>query len=508
MPTGTINIYLASSFLSTASGSKDVRIDFPVWRADNLGEGILPVYYTVTSGVISTQSFEADVEFQDITSSGFINTINELAIGTLTSGLGLDCINIYSMPVTSSGLTKKEDIRNTYTANYNKIVAFKTYVTQFLSGRAYPYFTSTSLRYYTKDKADITKDYVSNYSAPSGINLTKDVLNFSYFPESLKTDGVTNAFMDSFFAGYVLNHSPFQVICGRYSVVSGSQFDVEVASGHVKHVGFQSIIGLTTSDLLSDFDVHAGVVVSGVVDFELETIDGRIAFYDFDLYAGVSGIRHGYTLDIDLLSLKISDLSITEGTYINANGTLCVDVTDDVCNVVTSGCHFVLDGTVVSGIFTPITDGYRMCYNPVDNFVSVMGAVEFQAVAQNEMGVILTKSFYLTSGYSVEYDNVGQDYGWGNKVIIRMSAENFASCPGIGTFAYETESVFKESRDLPTIINGLPLLWNSDLPAAIYPNSTAFFYGKIIKVEVRAKDYSGNEMEPFIFEFKIENKPN
>jgi hypothetical protein len=29
-----------------------------------------------------------------------------------------------------------------------------------------------------------------------------------------------------------------------------------------------------------------------------------------------------------------------------------------------------------------------------------------------------------------------------------------------------------------------------------------------MKVEIRAKDYAGNEMEPFIFEFRIEDKPN
>lgn len=507
MPTGTINIYLASSFLSTASGSKDVRVDFPVLHADNIGEGILPVYYTVSAGVNSTLESQIDATFSGATISGFTSTANELFIGTLTSGLGLNYIASYSIPVTSSGLTQKIDTPASYFAKYTTGPGFSSTKVQFLSGKEYRYFTSTLLAYYTKGKSDTSKDYVTNYTSNSGINTYKDALVFSTLSGSLITGGVVNAFVDSFFAGYVFNYSPFQVICGVSGTKFGSDFDIITISGHVIPTPFQVITGLEANDLIASFDLYAGVDIKTPVDFDLETIDGRIAYYDFELYVGVSGVQ-GYSFDVDLLSLKISDLSIVEGEYTNADGTLCVDITDDIFNIVVSGCHFVLDGTVVSGIFTPITDGYRMCYDPIDDFASVLGAVEFQVVAQNENGDILTKSFYLTSGYSVEYDNVDQDYGWGNKVIIRMSAENFASCQAIGTFAYEVETVFKESRDLSAIINGLPELWNSDLSAAIYPNSTAYFYGKVMKVEIRAKDYAGNEMEPFIFEFRIEDKPN
>ena len=148
-----------------------------------------------------------------------------------------------------------------------------------------------------------------------------------------------------------------------------------------------------------------------------------------------------------------------------------------------------------------------MCYGADDFFASVLSATEFKVMARNNNGNVNWKSFYLTTGYNVEYDNIGQDYGHGNKVIIRMSAENFASCPAVGVFAYETEVVANESRDLQASIFAKPQLFTSNLRAGIYPNSTAYFYGKVIKVEVRAKDYAGNEMEPFIFEFRIEDKP-
>jgi hypothetical protein len=448
MPTGTINIYIDNSFLSTVSGATNVKIDYPVLQADNLGEGISPIFYTVSAGISGTQNIETNLTISSsgTTTSGFTSTDQEFILSTLTSGIGFTCLVDYSFPITSSGLSKNIDFSNAYFTGYFKSPGFQTYKTQFLAGRSYPYFTSTSLRYLVSSKVDTDSNLVSNYTSPEELFNYKDTLIFSTFSGSLITGGGVNAFADVFFAGYVFNTEPFQVICGLRRATLGSTFDAELVSGHVKHEWFQVITGIESNSLISDFDLYAGAATSGIVNFDLETIDGRIAFLDFDLYSGVSGVN-GYTFDVDLLSIKISDLSIDDGEYVNATGTLCVDVTDDIYNIVTGGCYFIIDGTIVSGTFTPITDGYRMCYNPVDDFASVLGVVEFQAVAENDNGDILTKSFYLTSGYSVEYDNIDQDYGWGNKITIRMSAENFASCPAVGVFAYEVESVFKESRD-------------------------------------------------------------
>jgi hypothetical protein len=511
MPAGTIDIYIHSSFATTVSGispgAQDVKIDYPVLRADSLGEGNIPTYYTVVAGISGTQSIDTlFTVFSGTTGSGFTSTAHESTFKTISSGVLPTCLVDYAIPVTSSGLTRYIDTVNYYNTGQYKIPGFQTTKYEYVSGRSYAYFTSTLLNFRVANRIDTSYDYDSNYTSPSGNFEVIDIKTYSTFSGSLITGGGINAFIDSFFAGYVFHHSPFQIICGLHGNSFGSDFEVENISGHILPVPIQITTGLEDYGLVSDVDVYAGIVNEPEVDFDVETVDGRIAYLDFELFSGVSGTNN-LRFDVDLLSLKISDLSLDEGEYINADGTLCVDVTDDIYSVVTNGSYFIIDGTVVSGVFTPITDGYRMCYNPVDDFASVVGAVEFQAVAMNDNGDILTKSFYLTSGYSVEYDNVDQDYGQGNKIVIRMAAENFASCPAVGTFAYEVDTVPKESRNLPSIINGLPELWHSDLPAAIYPNSTAFFYEKVMKVEIRAKDYAGNEMEPFIFEFKIEDKP-
>jgi len=51
-------------------------------------------------------------------------------------------------------------------------------------------------------------------------------------------------------------------------------------------------------------------------------------------------------------------------------------------------------------------------------------------------------------------------------------------------------------------------LSESDLSASIIPQTdTIFFYGKVFTVEIRAKDFAGNKMTPYTFEFRIEDEP-
>jgi hypothetical protein len=149
-----------------------------------------------------------------------------------------------------------------------------------------------------------------------------------------------------------------------------------------------------------------------------------------------------------------------------------------------------------------------MCYDPIDNFASILGATTLTVHAQNDNGDILERDFYVTSGYLVEYNNEVQDYGFGNTVVVRMTAENFASCPLTNTDAYWFTTVQKVTKDLTATIVGIP--WGEfDLGASIVPQTdTIYFYGKVFTVEIRAKDFAGNEMTPYIFEFQIEDKPD
>ena len=194
---------------------------------------------------------------------------------------------------------------------------------------------------------------------------------------------------------------------------------------------------------------------------------------------------------------------------------------NDVYNVLTSAsgitcsgtCCLKVDGTAVPVTFSGITDGYRMFYNPADDFSSITGNTEFLVRGENSNGDVLERSYYLVSGYLEDYDNIerlGFDYGYETQVLVRMSAEDWATCPTFSADAYWFETEGLKERDLGASITGeLPDIVSTqeDLTASIYPQSLAYFYGKTFRVVLRCSDFAGNVMEPYEFEFKIEDAP-
>ena len=119
---------------------------------------------------------------------------------------------------------------------------------------------------------------------------------------------------------------------------------------------------------------------------------------------------------------------------------------------------------------------------------------------------------YLNYGYSVNYPNNrfnGINLGHNNDIIVRVEAENLASCPLKSGYSYLFSTQDYPNSNLSASITGIrniDLIY-SNLGAKIYPLSTAFFYDKIFTVRVEATDYAGNSMEPLEFTFKIESKP-
>jgi hypothetical protein len=212
------------------------------------------------------------------------------------------------------------------------------------------------------------------------------------------------------------------------------------------------------------------------------------------------------------VTLSISDLSIQEGDYIPTTGSVYVDLVDFSHNITISGSCFKVNNVTVSGSFSPIIDGYRMTYDPQDDFEEFIGETKFTARAQNDNGNIAEKDFYLTFGYLIEYDNSkadGIDLGYGEKVLIRVAAENIATCPTENAYAYWILPVENVPKDLTATITGVPKfppLSETYLSASIYPQSTAFGYGKEFTIVLTAKDHSENEMTPYVMKFKVEDK--
>jgi hypothetical protein len=314
-------------------------------------------------------------------------------------------------------------------------------------------------------------------------------------------------------AGYPMEFHPFKyafrfhALTGDEGDSQGAEWESTVISGSILDMSIDLYSTVTASGYYNT-ESNCGLVDLVSYAGEAQTVSGTMGYLDGNVLC-VQTTMSGYGFDVDLLSLKISNFSLDIGEYSAASGTVCVDITDDIYNVVTSGTYFIIGETVTSGglSFTPITDGYTMCYNSPTDFDSLLGATTVTVHAFNDNGDILEQDFYLTSGYIVEYNNRQQDYGFNSTVVVAGTAENLASCPATGADAYYFKSVPALGKDLGASIVGIPFK-ERDLSAVITPTTdTIYFYGKIMRIEIRAKDFAGNVMAPFTFEFKIEDEP-
>jgi len=154
-----------------------------------------------------------------------------------------------------------------------------------------------------------------------------------------------------------------------------------------------------------------------------------------------------------------------------------------------------------------VASGYRMFFDsPTDFFADE--PVEIVAHGANIIGDVIEQTYYLLYGYNLIYDTPPEVvWGWGDQIIVWATAKNKASCPTQSTDAWWFEIRPPEHADLGATI--VPTGY-ANLPATIYPQlqPNTFFYGANVKVIVRAKDEAGNEMEPFVLNFTIEDNPN
>ena len=94
-------------------------------------------------------------------------------------------------------------------------------------------------------------------------------------------------------------------------------------------------------------------------------------------------------------------------------------------------------------------------------------------------------------------------FEYDESVDVRISAENIVSCPRTTTYAYLFETRHLDNRELSASITAVD---NSVyLSASITADSNVFLYNKVFNIVVEAKDFSGNEMEPFTVKFKIKD---
>lgn len=203
------------------------------------------------------------------------------------------------------------------------------------------------------------------------------------------------------------------------------------------------------------------------------------------------------------MSISIDNFFIGLEEWVQVTGLLSffADVVDIDYGISTSGTYFVYNGSVVSTTYSGISGGYRVSYDPP----TPSGSVYLTLHVENNNSDILEQDYRLLFGYNVKFEEY-IDWGANNGVLIWAKASNTAFCPNVEGYASYFQTKDLASRDLNASIMAVGYV---DLNATVFPQNTFFFYGRTFTVTISGiKDYSNNEMEPFVFNFTIEDPTN
>lgn len=204
------------------------------------------------------------------------------------------------------------------------------------------------------------------------------------------------------------------------------------------------------------------------------------------------------------MSISIDNFSVGIDEWITVSGStiFTVDVIDLDNLILDSETYFIHNGSSVPTDLYEIDNGYR-AYYVADSVVS-SGTITITIHAENNIGESVEKSYYLLYGYHVEFNEL-VDWGARTTVVTTVTASNLAFCPNT-----VSESVFFETRDLESHDLGAYIspIESVDVGAVLHTQSTAFYYGQTYKVTITGiKDFNGNVMPEYVFEFTIDN-PN
>ena len=214
------------------------------------------------------------------------------------------------------------------------------------------------------------------------------------------------------------------------------------------------------------------------------------------------------TVDND--SIVISNFFISDvgsSLLILPDTEITVDITDSIYGIDISGSKLFINGQEVSFSSTSITNGYILSVNAstlLDQVDFVHVKVRAQNLRDSECPVYKEQDFKLSFGYKVtvlpeKYYKYNEDV---YQLLIANSIDRNPSTLS-EPIVFTTHPI--STKELGAFIDTRRR--TKDLGGYIAPIGPRFYYNKTITVRVEAKDLDGNEMAPFEFTYKIENKP-
>lgn len=395
---------------------------------------------------------------------------------------------------------------------------FKTFITQYTAAREFLLYNNIPTTLVLLSSGGDTLDFVGNYTNYTGYN------DF-YFNPLPSWDGSIDieTFYTSFsgavigwdsevdisFAGWVPYNTYLDAFCSE-NFFNSIMYDTFLTPGGKDGV-LLDCFASSPDMVFYPLDLYCSVTAHVLTHTHILLISGSKYGVGTDLYSSYDNRFMWTSVDVDIFPIYFDNFSLNVGDYTNVSGSICLDAHDGLYTLLSSGTYLKINNTQVTTTLIELLGGYRLYYDPEDDFYSLSGVTKFTAHAENNHGDVLEEDFYLTFGYIVEFDNInniGFNYGYANRVSVRVEAENLASCPIKVSEGYWFVSEERNKRDLTACIfsHGAVKKEAGDLKVIIYPHSTAYFYDKEIRVVLTAKDFNGNNMEPFVLEFKIINE--
>lgn len=352
------------------------------------------------------------------------------------------------------------------------------------------------------------------------INLEYEEIPYSFFIQGILNDGSENInYSFRVNIGAVETNTDFyneitlaaatyfsiinSIYCASSGTLSSLDCDIHQASGRA-FILYSDVYTSILNNKLINSDLYITNNNEYGIQTDINLTVGKRSYVKSDLYNTKLSYNSFIQSDIKLRSIFIGEFFIDSGEFTEADSVGSVDIIDYLYNINEESIYIQKDGTTLSGItIENIPNGKKVYFNPDDDFYSD-GEITLRIYAESSIGEVLDQEIYLLYGYNLDLNEV-VTWSPNTRVYIRGTAENKVFCKNYEGLSYYFDTVDFDSFDLSASISA-SLNLSSDINFSIYPQSTAFFYGKTYTVTVSGvKDHSGNVMEPFVYNFTIES---
>lgn len=307
--------------------------------------------------------------------------------------------------------------------------------------------------------------------------------------------------VDMYICGTSIFNVGTEVFCAAESQHLKLLVDIQQAAGRVVRIDTDVFSAVQTSSWC-DSDVFSAIMEKRLLKADIITQPGRLQPIKTDVFSTSLGVGGRIATDFKTRSLFTSGFFLEQDKFTIVSSVAWVDVVDFLYPINTDNTYLEVDGTLASGTwFENIPNGKRLYYDPLDDFYS-NGVITYHLHAENVIGEVEDKNFYLLYGYNLEPDGV-IDWGANNVVVVRVEAQNLLFCSNKESAAFDFTTADLTSYNLNCIIRPVGYV---DLPVGIFPQSTVFYYGSTYTIRVSGvKDFSGNIMPDFEYTFTIES---